>query len=200
MADQKISAMPAAATPLTGAELVPLVQSGGNVRTTVALFGQYARSVFANYGAFQDTTSQTGSITTPTLMTFNTTDYTSGVTIVGGTKFTAAVAGTYNFQWSAQFQNLDQFPQDVTVWIRVNGVDVTGSAGLIGVSGRKSAGIASHIISGWNYFVQLTAGQYVELVWVPTNALVTIQAYPLSIGPPATPSTASIVATMNQVG
>ncbi len=200
MADQKISAMPAAATPLTGAELVPLVQSGGNVRTTVALFGQYARTVFANYGAFQDTTSQTGSITTPTLMTFNTTDYTSGVTIVTGTKFTAAVAGTYNFQWSAQFQNLDQFPQDVTVWIRVNGADVVGSAGLIGVSGRKSAGIASHIIAGWNYFVQLTAGQYVELVWVPTNALVTIQAYPLSIGPPATPSTASIVATMNQVG
>lgn len=200
MADQKISAMPSATTPLTGAELVPLVQGGANVRSTVALFGQYARSTFSNYGAFQDTTSQTGSITTPTVMTLNTTDYTSGVTLVSNTRFTAAVAGTYNFQWSGQFQNLDQFPQDVTVWIRVNGADVVGSAGLIGVSGRKSAGIASHIIAGWNYFVQLTAGQYIELVWVPTNALVTIQAYPLSIGPPATPSTASIVATMNQIG
>ena len=200
MADQKISAMPAAATPLTGAELVPLVQGGANVRSTVALFGQYARDIFSNYGAFQDTTSQTGSITTPTLMTFNTTDYTSGVTLVSNTRFTAAVAGTYNFQWSGQFQNLDQFPQDVTVWIRINGADVTGSAGRIGISGRKSAGVATHNISGWNYFVQLTAGQYVELVWVPTNALVTIQSYPLSIGPPATPSTASIVATMNQVG
>lgn len=200
MADQKISAMPAAATPLTGAELVPLVQGGANVRSTVALFGQYARSAFANYGAFQDTTSQTGSTTTPTLMTLNTTDYTSGVTLVSGTRFTAAVAGTYNFQWSAQFQNLDQFPQDVTVWIRISGTDVVGSAGLIGISGRKSAGVASHIIAGWNYFVALTAGQYVELVWVPTNIAVTIQAYPLSIGPPATPSTASIVATMNQVG
>lgn len=200
MADQKISAMSAAATPLTGAELVPLVQDGVNVRSTVALFGQYARSTFANYGAFQDSTSQTGSTTTPTLMTLNTTDYTSGVTLVSGTRFTAAVAGTYNFQWSAQFQNLDQFPQDVTVWIRISGTDVVGSAGLIGISGRKSAGVASHIIAGWNYFVALTAGQYVELVWVPTNILVTIQAYPISIGPPATPSTASIVATMNQVG
>lgn len=199
MADQKISAMPSAATPLTGAELVPLVQSGANVQSTIANFGQYARSAFANYGAFQDTTDQTGSVTTPTVMTLNTTDYTDGVTLVDGSKFTAAVAGTYNFQWSAQFQNLDQFPQDVTVWIRINGTDVVGSAGLIGISARKSAGVPTHIIAGWNYFVALTAGQYIQLVWVPTNVAVTIQAYPLSIGPPATPSTASIVATMNQV-
>ena len=200
MADTKISAMSDAATPLTGSELIPLVQSGVNVKSTIANFGQYARSVYSNYGAFQDTTSQTGSITTPTLMTLNTTDYSDGVTLVSSTRFTAAVAGTYNFQWSAQFQNLDQFPQDVTVWIRVSGVDVPGSAGRIGISGRKSAGVASHIISGWNYFVELTAGQYIELVWVPTNIAVTIQTYPLSIGPPATPSTASIVATMNQIG
>jgi hypothetical protein len=36
MADEKISAMDAASTPLAGTELVPLVQGGANVRTTVA--------------------------------------------------------------------------------------------------------------------------------------------------------------------
>ena len=36
MADTKISAMPNATTPLTGAELVPLVQSGVNVKSTIA--------------------------------------------------------------------------------------------------------------------------------------------------------------------
>lgn len=200
MADQKISAMNAAATPLTGAELVPLVQSGVNVRSTVALFGQYARSAFANYGAFQDTTSQTGNPLAPTLMTINTTDYSSGVTLVSGTRLTAAVAGVYNLQWSGQFQNLDNSPQDVTVWIRVNGADVVGSAGLIGIPQRKNVGVPSHVIAGWNYFVALTAGQYVEFVWVPTIVTTTIQAYPLSLGPPATPSTSSLVVTMNQVG
>ena len=199
MADQKISAMPAAVTPLTGAELVPLVQDGANVRSTVALFGQYARSTFSNYGAFQDTTSQTGNPAIPTVVTCNTTDYSSGVSLVGGTKFTAAVAGVYNFQWSGQFQNLDNFQQDVTVWIRINGADVPGSAGLIGIGARKSAGVATHVLAGWNYFVSLTAGQYVELVWVPTIATVTLQAYPIQIGPPATPSTASLVVTMNQI-
>lgn len=200
MADQKISAMGAAVTPLTGAELVPLVQSGVNVRSTVALFGQYARSAFANYGAFQDTTSQTGNPLVPTVMTINTTDYSSGVTLVSGTRLTAAVAGVYNLQWSGQFQNLDNSPQDVTVWIRVNGADVVGSAGLIGISQRKNVGVPSHVIAGWNYFVALTAGQYVEFVWVPTIVTTTIQAYPLSLGPPATPSTSSLVITMNQIG
>ena len=200
MADQKISAMPTASTPLTGAELVPLVQGGGNVKSTVALFGAYARSAFANYGAFQDTSSQTGNPAAPTTMLLNTTDLSSGVTLVSGSRVTAAVAGVYNFQWSGQFQNLDNAPQDATVWIRINGADVTGSAGLIGMSSRKSVGVPTHVIAGWNYFVTLTAGQYVELVWVPTIATVTIQAYPLSIGPPATPSTASLVVTMNQIG
>lgn len=200
MADTKISAMPNASTPLTGAELIPLVQSGANVKSTLANFGAFGRSTFFNYGAFQDTTPQTGNIASPTVITLNTTDYSSGVSLASGSRVTAAVAGTYNFQWSGQFQNLDQFPQDVSVWIRINGADVTGSAGRIGVAGRKSAGVPTHIIAGWNYFVQLTAGQYVELVWVPTSALVTIQAYSAQVGPPAIPSTASLVVTMNQVG
>ena len=199
MADQKISAMPAATTPLTGSELVPLVQSGANVRSTVALFGAYARSAFSNYGAFQDTTSQTGNPAVPTVMTLNTTDLASGVTLASGSRVTAAVAGVYNFQWSGQFQNLDNAPQDATVWIRINGVDVIGSAGLIGLGQRKAVGNPTHVIAGWNYFVTLTAGQYIELVWVPTIATVTIQAYPLTIGPPATPSTSSLVVTMSQI-
>ena len=38
MSDEKISAMPAAALPLTGNELVPLVQGGDNVQTRTAAF------------------------------------------------------------------------------------------------------------------------------------------------------------------
>jgi hypothetical protein len=200
VADQKISAMGAASTPLTGAELVPLVQSGVNVRTTVALFGQYAKNTLFNYGSFEDSTSQTGSPTAPTAFTFNTTDLSSGVTLALTTRVTATNAGVYNFQWSGQFQNLDQFPQDVSVWIRVNGTDVVGSTGLVGIPGRKSAGVPSHILVGWNYFVTLTAGQYIELMWVPTIATLTVPAYPAQVGPPAIPAAASVIVTMNQVG
>jgi len=200
MADQKISAMPAAATPLTGTELIPLVQSGGNVRSTVANFGQYARSAFFNYGGFEDTTTQVGSTTVGTPFTFDTGDFiANGVTLALNSRLTVAVGGVYNLQWSAQFQNTDTAPQDVWVWLRVNGVDLTGSAGVIGLPARKTPAEPYHSLVGWNFFVTLTAGQYVEVVWLKGASTVTVPAYPATVSP-AIPSTASVVITMNQVG
>lgn len=199
MADQKISAMPSASTPLTGAELVPLVQSGANVQSTIANFGQYARTAYFNHGAWQDTTTQTGSITAGTPFTFNTADVTDGVTLVSGSQLTVPVAGVYNFQWSGQFQNVENEIETVKVWLRIDGVDVPGSAGVISIAARKSATIFARTIIGWNYFLSLTAGQYVQIVWLPSIATVTVPAFPAVVSP-ASPSTASVIVTVNQVG
>lgn len=199
MADQKISAMPAATTPLTGAELVPLVQGGTNVRSTVALFGAYARSAFSNFGGWEDTTTQSGSTVAGVAFTYNQGDYTSnGVSLVDNSKLTVDVGGVYNLQWSAQFANLDTAPQDVYVWIKINNVDVTGSTGIIGLPARKNPGSPFHGVYGWNFFVTLTAGQYVELYWYKTSANITVPAFPATVSP-AIPSTASVVVTLQQV-
>jgi hypothetical protein len=131
-------------------------------------------------------------------MTFNTTDYSSNVSIVSSSRITAAYAGLYNLQFSTQFQNNDNAPQDVFIWLRINGVDVVGSTGLIGLPARKSVGDPFHDIKGWNFFVRLTAGQYVELWWSTTSANVTIQAYTAGTSP-TKPSTASNVVTMTFV-
>jgi len=200
MADQKISAMPAAAVPLTGAELVPLVQGGANVRSTVSLFGDYARTKYFNHGAWQDTTTQTGSITAGTPFTFNTADVTDGVTLVSGSRLTVPLAGVYNFQWSGQFQNPENTIEEVTVWLRIGGVDVPGSAGVISLPARKNPSILGRVIIGWNYFLSLTAGQYVQIVWLPSTATVTVPAIPASLATPIHPSTASVIVTVNQVG
>ena len=199
MADTKISAMPSATEPLTGAELVPLVQSGVNVQATIANFGQYARGAYFNHGAWQSTVTQTGSITAGTPFTFNTTDVTDGVTLVAGSELTVPVDGVYNVQWSGQFQNTDNNINNVTVWVRIDGVDVAGSAGVISIPARKSAGIPASLIISWNYFLTMTAGQYVEIVWLPESTLVTCPAYPASLSP-AHPAAASIIATVAQVG
>ena len=199
MADTKISAMPNATTPLTGAELLPLVQSGVNVKSTIANFGQYARGAYFNHGAFQDTTTQTGSITAGTPFTFNTTDVSDGVTLVANSQLTVPVTGIYNIQWSGQFQNPENFIETVHVWLRVNGADVVGSTGDISLAARKNPATPYRTIVGWNYFLSLTAGQYVELVWIPTIATITVPAFPASVTP-AYPSTASVIVTVNQVG
>ena len=199
MADQKISAMPSATVPLTGAELMPLVQGGANVKSTVSDYGDYARTKYFNHGAWQDTTTQSGNITAGTPFTFNTADVTDGITLVAGSQLTVPIAGVYNFQWSGQFQNVENDIEDVTVWLRIDGVDVPGSAGVISLAARKSATIFARTIIGWNYFLTLTAGQYVQIVWLPSIASITVPAYPASITP-AHPATASVIVTVNQVG
>jgi hypothetical protein len=199
MADTKISAMPNATTPLTGAELVPLVQDGVNVKSTIANFGEYARNVYFNHGAFSSSVTQTGSITTGTAMTFNSTDVAGGVTLASGTRLTAAVAGTYDIQFSAQLENIENAQQDATIWFRVNGADITNSATQITVPARKSANIYGYSVAAWNIFLDLTAGQYVEIMWLPEIASLTLQTLPASVTP-AYPAIPSVIATVNQVG
>ena len=191
--------MTAATTPLTGAELVPLVQGGVNVKATVANFTEYSTGTFFNHGAFSSSVDQTGSITTGTAMTFNATDITDGVTLVSGSQLTVPVDGVYNVQFSAQLENVENAQQDATIWFRVNGADVTNSATQITVPARKSANVYGYAVAAWNIFLDLTAGDYVEIFWLPTIATLTIQALPASTTP-AYPAIPSVIATVNQVG
>lgn len=194
MADQKISAMPDAAT-LTGSELVPLVQSGANVKATVSalrLFG-------AAYGGFSDATDQTGSISAGTAVTFDTVDVADGITLASGSRLTVPDAGVYSLQFSIQFKNTDNAQQDTTVWLRVNGSDLSNSATQFTVPARKSAGIFGYLCATVPYLLNLNANDYVEIAWIPTSTLVTIEHLPANVSP-AYPAIPSIIAVMTQVG
>jgi hypothetical protein len=149
------------------------------------------------YGAFSSDVSQSTTVNTTTLLTLNTTDFSNNVSIVSS-QMTVVKAGIYNLQFSVQVQNLDNASQDVYIWLRQNGVDIVGSTGVIGMPARKSVGDPSHDIKGWNYFLSMNAGDYVEIWWSTTDIDVTIPAYVAS-GSPTKPSTQSVVATMSFV-
>tara|TARA_R110000868_G_scaffold184358_1_gene425900 strand:- start:112 stop:771 length:660 start_codon:yes stop_codon:yes gene_type:complete len=149
------------------------------------------------YGAFSSDQDQTATANTATLMTLNTTDFSSGVSI-SSSKITVATGGIYNLQFSAQLENSNNAPQDVYIWLKQNGTDIVGSTGVIGMPARKNPGDPSHDIKGWNYFLSMTAGQYVEIYWSTTSVDVSIQFYAAS-GSPTKPATQSVVATMTFV-
>lgn len=193
MADQKISAMPLATT-LTGAELVPLVQSGANVKATLDVLRGYDNA----YGGFSDSTDQTGSVSAGTVMTFNTTDVADGVTLVSGSQITVPNTGKYSLQFSSQFKNTNNAQEDATVWLRINGVDLANSATQYTIPARKSAGIFGYGVASLTFLLDLVANDYIEIVWLPTNTTVTIEALPLSVTP-AIPAIPSIIATVTQV-
>ena len=163
--------------------------------------GGSGAGLYLPYGSFADTTDQPVVANTATVMTFNTTDFANGVSIVtsGGkaSRFTVANAGIYNFQWSGQFQNTDTQLHDASIWIRKNGTDVVGSTGYISIP-NKHGGDDGHGIYGWNFLFSLAANDYIELWWSATNAAVSIQAYPVGTTP-TRPTTSSLVATMTFV-
>ena len=148
------------------------------------------------YGAFSSDQDQTAVANTATLMTFNTTDFANGVTIANS-KITVATAGIYNLQFSAQFVNTDTAFQDVYIWLKQKGVDITGSTGFVSVPNRH-ASTDGHTIVGWNYFLSMAASDYVEIYWSVPNTAVSIQHIPAS-GTPTKPSTQSVVATLSFV-
>ena len=151
------------------------------------------------YGAFSSSVDQTTTANTATLMTLNTTDFANGVSI-DTSKITVENAGIYNLQFSTQFQNTDNQIQDISIWLRQNGTDIPGSTGFISIPARKSAsaGEEAHEIIGWNYYLSMNAGDYIQIYWSTTLASVTIQAYNASTGP-TRPSTQSVVATLSFV-
>ena len=149
------------------------------------------------YGAFSSDQDQTTTANTATLMTLNTTDFSNEVTI-SSSKITVVNSGIYNLQFSVQLENNDNASQDVFIWLKQNGVDIVGSTGKVGMPARKGVGDPFHSIFGWNYFLSMAAGDYIEIYWSTTNAAVTIQFYAAS-GSPTKPSTQSVVATMTFV-
>ncbi len=193
MADQKISAMPSAAT-LTGAALIPLVQSGANVKATLDSIRAFDNA----YGAWSDSTDQTGSVSAGTVITMNTIDVADGITLVSNSQMTVPSSGKYSLQFSFQFKNTNNAQEDATVWLRVNGSDLANSGTQYTIPARKSASIFGYGVASLTFMLDLAANDYVEMVWLPTNTTVTLEHLPASVTP-AYPAIPSVVASMMQV-
>ena len=129
---------------------------------------------------------------------FNSTDFSNNVVLADTTKMTVVTPGIYNMQFSVQLQNEDNAPQDVFLWLRQNGTDIIGSTGKVGMPQRKGVNDPTHDIKGWNYFLSMNAGDYVEVWWSTTGVNVTIPNY-IATPLPTKPSTASVVATLSFV-
>jgi len=151
------------------------------------------------HGAFQDSTDQTAANTTTAYaVTFNTTDFSNGVTIASSSRITVADAGIWNLQFSIQFTNTTNSSQDVDVWFRVNGTNSANSNSRFGFAPRKGAGDPYHTIAAMNYFLSLNATDYVEIMWRPTDVGVTIEQYAAGTSP-TRPAVPSAIATMSFV-
>jgi hypothetical protein len=149
------------------------------------------------YLAVQDSTDQVAPNTTGVnIMTFDTTDYALGASLVDNTKLKADYAGLYNIQFSVQLINTTNDTQEVSIWFRKNGSDVAGSNSEFSMPARKSTGTASRGIAALNFFIALQKDDYVQLAWRPSDVGVSIEHFPIQTSP-TRPATPSVIATMS---
>tara|TARA_R110000868_G_scaffold17136_1_gene75625 strand:- start:906 stop:1775 length:870 start_codon:yes stop_codon:yes gene_type:complete len=145
----------------------------------------------ARYGSFYDTTTQTATvINTAKAITFNNTDLSNGV-FIGSTTSRIIVdsEGIYNFDTSFQLDKTAGGTAEFYFWFRLNGVDVPDSASHIRIQGNNA-----EIFSSLNYFFDLKANDYVEMMFSVNDLSVEITAFPAAAPVPAIPS---IILTVN---
>jgi hypothetical protein len=227
MANKKITDLIAATTPLSGNELLEVVQSGSSVKATATSIANtfsgtlgvanggtgattltgyvkgsgtsamtaaatipYADLAGRAYLSAYDGTDQIGSTSVATAVKIASTAFSSGITIANNgsgdpTRITFAVAGTYAIMPSLQFANSDANDHEVNIWFRRNGTDIANSNTVISVPKAADGGNTFFQIV---LYEQVTAGQYIEVMWLPVNTSVTLDYIAAGAIAPAAPS------------
>ena len=196
MANVKITGLGPATTPLAGTELLEIVQSGNSVKVAASAIGNsanalpYASLTGRAYISAYSAIDQTGSTSAATATIIGTTSISSGISMANDgagnpTRITFAAAGTYAVMPSMQFVNSGGADHDVTIWFRKNGTNIAASSTVLTVPKASDGGAAFFQIV---FYEQVTAGQYIEVMWLPENTAVTLDYIAAGAIAPAAPS------------
>ena len=174
------------ATGGTGAAtLTGYVKGNGTSAMTAAATVPYADLAGRAFAQPSSTADQTGNVAAATAVTFNTDLTGTGVSVVSSTQVTFTAAGTYMLSPSIQLSNSAAADHDVTIWFRKNGTNIANSATILTVPKVGDGGTAVFSLS---FFDTVTAGQYIEIMWLPENIAVTIEHTAIGAIAPAIPS------------
>jgi len=155
-----------------------------------------------------DTTDQYATANdTPTIVKWNTLDSGLGFTLDPGFYAVAGYTGYYKIDYSLQFANTANAPHDVIVWLRVNNIDVPGSASKITITSRKSAGVPSYVLMYSTIMFTLVENDVLELYWATDVAYnpvgpvdgVYMEHLPIQTVPYAHPAIPSAIGTITFV-
>jgi hypothetical protein len=135
------------------------------------LFSGEGRGLTLPHIAAQDLNDQYAAANdTPTAIEFGVLDSGSGWTLNAPGSATASYAGIYKITYSLQLANNANAIHNATVWLRVNGIDVTNSATFFTVPARKSSGNPSYVCGYSEVTFPLNANDEIELYWATDQA------------------------------
>lgn len=97
-----------------------------------------------------------------------------------------------------QLKNTDTQIHSAWVWLRVNNVDVLGTGSKFDVT-ASHGGTPGYNIAACNFFVQLEAGDTVEMWAAVSNTAISFEAEAAQTSPFPMPAIPSVVATLTFV-
>ena len=174
-------------SPTNGLGQVTITSTGG---------GSSFNTATGSYGSFYSTITQTNVAGTARSMSLNVTDITNGVSISGSTDpFNTYIktenAGVYDLQFSAQVDKTDSGTDEIWIWLRKNGTDLSDTATSVQLTGN-----GAHYVAAWNFFVNAAANDYFQLMWYSPDANVRLHTEPAFGVVPGIPS---LIVTANRV-
>ena len=165
-----------------------------DTKIVIVPFSAAAFADAAPYGCFTNNSDQVSpSVGSTAVVALDTTEEANGVFLSNTSRINVRNYGIYNVQFSLQLVNLANDAQYADVWFRVNGTDIPRSASRFDIPARKSAGVPSHVIGTVNTFIEMNAGQYVEIAGSTSSTDVSLEHYAADTGIPRPAIPAAIV-------
>ena len=205
MAERLVQKVPAPALPIP--KEGPVKQYLDDLNNILRLFfnlvSNAVNSVFGEQGGrfieapnakFFSTVDQTASvINTAYALQFENTYLGEAISIVG-TQITPLYSGVYNFELSVELTSTNANSKELSFWVRRSGVDIANTGRMHVVAG--SGGVDDF---EYSFTMDLTAGQYIELMWATDDTGITIDYQAAASPRPAVPSTLLTVVFVSAV-
>jgi len=198
VAERLVQKVPAPALPIPKAG--PVKQYLDDLNNILRLFfnlvSNAVNSVFGEQGGrfieapnakFFSTTDQTASVVdTAYALQFENTYLGEAISITGTpkTRITPLYSGVYNFELSVELTSSNANSKELSFWVRRSGVDIANTGRMHVVAG--SGGVDDF---EYSFTMDLTAGQYIELMWATDDTGITIDYQAAASPRPAVPST-----------
>lgn len=152
------------------------VSIGSGINITDGVISSSAAAL--NYGFFTDGTQTNPVANAVNLVTLNVTGPSNGVSIVGGTEITVAVAGVYTKMFTMNITKTSGGSTSVSIWLRYNGVDVVGSCQDLVLTNTLDI-----IFVSGNYTIPMAAGSNIQICWSSADTTMTLVALPSRVNP-----------------
>ena len=155
------------------------------------------------WAEFSSDVDQTATADTPTEVTFNRANEDNhGVKVISDSRLTVEYPGVYVFEVMLQLQNNDTQIHDAHFWLRKNNA---GASGNLDLTGSTASVIESHggVPGAKNllldHTLKLAADDYIQIMWAPTDANISLKAGAAASSPYVRPSRPSVVCNVFQI-